>query len=108
MPPQPFLHLTRGRGRTKRCVRPTYYPVQLTYISFAVKTLILEALTMIAPRTLAMCIAQVQRDANLKFDFKLVDGEHIRISIECRLTYVYAAIVRSERYVSTRIPFNFV
>jgi hypothetical protein len=32
---------------------------------------------MIAPRTLAMCLTQVQRDASLGFDLKLIDGEHI-------------------------------
>jgi hypothetical protein len=35
---------------------------------------------MIAPRTLAVCLMQVQRDVSLGFDLKLVDGEHIQMA----------------------------
>lgn len=50
----------------------------LQHIFSAVKTLVLEALTMVAPQTLAMCVVQVQRDTDLGFNFKLFNGEYIR------------------------------
>jgi len=46
-----------------------------------VKSLVLEALTMVAPRTLATCVTQVRRDVIFRFDFSLVDGEHTNIRL---------------------------
>jgi hypothetical protein len=68
--------------------------------SFTVKSLVLEALTMIAPRTLVVCAVQVQRDASLGFNVKFVDGEHTRMAGKHILNQGCEAIVRSEKYVS--------
>lgn len=57
-----------------RCLLTLFCILREAEGELKIKTLVLEALTMVAPQTLAMCVVQVRRDTDLGFNFKLFNA----------------------------------